>query len=293
MGEIRMTNTFDLLRNKREKPYQWVMIVIGVLLWFAIAQAIYNHWNDPKAGHFIHLYVGYGIAVAIFYWLASAAYRASAFGNMVLLSNEQFPEFHAMIVEASREIGLSEPPKTFIYNSNGMFNAFARRLLGGRYVFLTGALVEANSDAQVRFVIGHELGHHAAGHLNPWINGLKLPAHVVPFLGNAYSRSREYTCDSIGAYLSKDTHASRGALQMLGCGCRRLNASMDSNAFMAQEKMVPPIFGFLTEICRTHPRLTRRVAAINNSVANHAPGGFENASREPQFNVGSHALDPD
>jgi hypothetical protein len=27
--------------------------------------------------------------------------------------------------------------------------------------------------------------------------------------------------------------------------------------------MVPSIFGFLTEIFRTHPRLTRRVAAIN------------------------------
>jgi Zn-dependent protease with chaperone function len=287
-----MGNTFDLLRNKREKAYQWIMIVIGVLLWIAIARALYNHWNDPKAGHIIRLYAGYGVAFAIFYWLASAAYRASAFGNMVLLGTAQFPEFHAMVVEASREIGLSEPPKTFIYNSNGILNAFARRLLGGRYVFLTGALVEANSDAQVRFVIGHELGHHAAGHLNPWINALKLPAHAVPFLGKAYSRSREYTCDSIGAYLSKDTHASRSALQMLGCGCRRLNTSMDSNAFMAQEKLVPPIFGFLTEICRTHPRLTRRVAAINSSVASHTHSGYDSAPREPQFNGGSHTLEP-
>src|ERR1700758_609535 len=102
-----MANTFDLLRNKREKRYQRIMIVIGVLLWIAIALAIYNHWNDPKAGHFVRLYVRYGVAVAIFYWLASAAYRASAFGNMVLLGSEQLPEFHAMVVEASREIGLS------------------------------------------------------------------------------------------------------------------------------------------------------------------------------------------
>jgi Zn-dependent protease with chaperone function len=288
-----MTNTFELLRNKREKPYQWIMIVIGALLWLAIAQAIYKHWNDPKAGHLIRIYVGYGIAFVIFLWLSSAAYRASAFGNMVLLGDEQFPKLYAMVVEASKEVGLSEPPKTFIYNSNGIFNAFARRLLGGRYVFLTSALVEANSDAQVRFVIGHELGHHAAGHLNPWINTLKLPAHFVPFLGKAYSRSREYTCDSIGAYLSKDSHASRGALQMLGCGCRRLNASMNSKAFMAQEQMVPPIFGFLTEICRTHPRLTRRVAAIHHGVTNHTTGAFENVPREPQFDLRSRTLDPE
>ncbi|WP_242538847.1 M48 family metallopeptidase [Trinickia acidisoli] len=135
--------------------------------------------------------------------------------------------------------------------------------LGG-YVFLTSALIDANSDAQVRFLIGHELGHHAAGHLNPWLNALKLPAHLVPFLGKAYSRSREYTCDSIGTYLSKDIHASRNALQMLGCGCRRLNTSMNCDAFVAQEQRVPAIFGFFTEITRTHPRLTRRVAAIRD-----------------------------
>jgi 1-acyl-sn-glycerol-3-phosphate acyltransferase len=35
---------------------------------------------------------------------------------------------------------------------------------------------------------------------------------------------------------------------------------MNCDAFMEQERMVPPIFGFLTEISRTHPRLTRRVS---------------------------------
>jgi Zn-dependent protease with chaperone function len=72
-----------------------------------------------------------------------------------------------MVVSASRDIGPAKPPVTFLYNSNGLINAFARRVLGSRYVFLTSALVEATNDAQVRFVVGHEIGHHAAGHLNP------------------------------------------------------------------------------------------------------------------------------
>ena len=138
--------------------------------------------------------------------------------------------------------------------------------MGGRHVFLTSALVDATDDEQVRFVIGHELGHHAAGHLNPWLNFLKMPAHVVPFLMAAYSRSREYSCDSIGAYLSKDLTASRSSLQMLGCGCRRLNGAMSCEAFIAQEAMVPPVAGFVAEIFRSHPRLTRRVAAISDGV---------------------------
>ncbi|WP_423372433.1 M48 family metallopeptidase [Burkholderia sp. LMG 32019] len=251
------------LRNKKENVYHWIMMVIGVILWVAIAELVWDYWGHPKFGATVHLYVGYAIAFVAFRWVAGVMYRAIAFGNMVLLGPSQFPEIYAMVEAGAKEIGLGETPKTFIYNSNGLFNAFARRILGGRYVFLTSALVQANNNAQVRFVIGHEIGHHAAGHLNPWMNFIKLPAHIVPFLGKAYSRAREYTCDSIGAYLSKDAHASRSALQMLGCGCQRLNDSMNAEAFAAQEGSVPEISGFIVEICRTHPRLTRRVSAIN------------------------------
>ncbi len=278
-----MSISINSLRHKREKRYQFMMIALGLILWALVAYWVWNDWNEPKVGRFLKLYVGYGVAVVAFVWLASAAYRASAFGNMILLGPKQFPELHQMVVDSANQVGLSKPPTTFIYNSNGVFNAFARRLLGGRYVFLTSALVEANNDAQVRFVIGHEIGHHAAGHLNPWINALKLPALFVPFLGKAYSRSREYTCDSIGAYLSKDLHASRTALQMLGCGCRRLNAQMNCDAFMEQEGMVPPIFGFLTEISRTHPRLTRRVAAIRDGVEHAANMPNRMLDAEPRF----------
>ncbi|CAB3770200.1 peptidase [Burkholderia sp. MSh2] len=251
------------LRNKKENVYHWLMMVIGAILWLAIAQLVWDYWDHPRFGATVRMYFGYAVAFVVFRLVAGVMYRAIAFGNMVLLGPSQFPEIYAMVEAGAKEIGLSEPPKTFIYNSNGLFNAFARRILGSRYVFLTSALVQANNDAQVRFVIGHEIGHHAAGHLNPWLNFIKLPAHIVPFLGKAYSRAREYTCDSIGAYLSKDAHASRRALQMLGCGCQRLNDSMNCEAFVAQEDSVPEIAGFIVEICRTHPRLTRRVSAIN------------------------------
>jgi Zn-dependent protease with chaperone function len=148
-----------------------------------------------------------------------------------------------------------------------MVNAFARRIFGGRYVFLTSGLVEAQSDAQVKFVIGHELGHHAAGHLNFFSHFLRLPGHFVPFLGSAYSRARESSCDRIGAVLSGDVAASVSALGMLSCGCRRLNGGLNCDALMDQEALVPPVFGFISEIFRSHPRITRRMAAIRHGVS--------------------------
>jgi Zn-dependent protease with chaperone function len=251
-------------RTAREKLYGTLALILGPPLWALLALGVVAGLANPQAAPLVSVYVTYAVLFAIGYWIVGAAYRATAFGNMILLGPDQLPELHAMVLEGAMALELRPPPKAFLYNSNGLINAFARRLLGGRYVFLTSALVEVESDEQVRFVIGHELAHHAAGHLSFWRNLLRLPAYAIPFLQPAYSRAREYTCDRIGARLMGEAAVPRSALMMLGCGCGRVNRSLSCEAFMAQEKMVPPIFGFLTEICRSHPRLTRRLAALTD-----------------------------
>jgi Zn-dependent protease with chaperone function len=256
-------------RTGKETVYGVLMYVFGVLGWLAIGAAIFA-WvrsEDPKMSATFAIYAVYGGLFVAYRWLAPLFYRAYSYGNMIRLSPQQFPELHAMVAEGAQKLGFSKVPTAFLYNSNGLLNAFAMRAFGGRYVYLTSALVEANDDAQVKFVVGHELGHHAAGHLNPVLNFLKFPAHVVPFLSQAYSRGRESTCDAIGFRLSRDAHAAQSALAMLGCGCRRMNAGLNCDAFAAQEAEVPALFGFLGEIFRSHPRLTRRVQAIRKLAA--------------------------
>ena len=244
------------------------MLIAGFLLWLIVGFAILGTLasGNMQAIAILWVYVFYGAAIALFIWISSVLYRASAYGNMTMLSPSQLPHLHAMVEEASQKLGLKKTPTAFIFNSNGLFNAFARQILGRNFVFLTSALVEANDDAEVKFIIGHEVGHHAAGHLAFWPHLIRLPGHAVPFLGSAYSRSREYTCDQLGAFVSRDFSASQGALQMLGCGCRRVKGNLNGEAFLAQEKLVPPFSGFVAEIFRSHPRLTRRIAAIRNTA---------------------------
>ena len=152
-----MPGIAEELRTDAEKQYGVLMIVFGVLIWL-VAIVIS-----------MGMVILYGLLFALFHFISVAIYRATAFGNMTLLGPQQFPELHSIVEAAARELGMSETPKAFLYNSNGLFNAFARRMFGRQYLFLTSALVEAENDEQIRFVIGHELGHHAAGHLDPWI----------------------------------------------------------------------------------------------------------------------------
>ena len=259
-----MSEIVNRLRHPKERLYSAMILTAGIVLWtlffFIIIASLFL---KPFNAIIDILEI---IVIVLVVMAAGAWYRARAFGNMIMLGTEQCPTLYNMVAEGARSLGLAQTPTTFLYNSHGLVNAMARRLFGRRYVFLTSALVEIETDEQVKFVIGHELGHHAAGHLNPMQYILKLPGHFVPFLGPAYSRAREYTCDSIGAHLSQDFEASRTALQMLGCGCKRLNNQMNCDAFIAQEAMVPSIFGFISEIFRSHPRLTRRVGAIRQGL---------------------------
>lgn len=258
-----MENIIDQYRTKRESVLNLFLCVIGALLWFGIFYGLTNtNFDDKSVLPILFTFVFYGGLFIGFIFLSALAFRANAMGNMILLGENQFPHLYQMVKEGASKIGMSDTPEAFLFNSNGIMNAFARQVFGRKYILLTSSLVDASSDEQVKFIIGHELGHHAAGHLNIYLWFLKLPARIIPFLNSAYSRQCEYTCDRIGYFVSHDVKDSCSAIQMLGCGCSKLNSQMNIESFEKQEALVPPVFGFLTEIFRSHPRLTRRVVAL-------------------------------
>ena len=258
-----MSNIVNMYRSSKETTYNALSCVIGAAIYGAIILLFVN-LTSQELVQFVPI-LFYAFLLPVFFVVTALLFRASAMGNMILISKDQFPHFHNLVMEGSKKLGLSPVPEAFLYNSNGIFNAFARNAIGRKYLMLTSSLLDATTDDQVKFVIGHELGHHAAGHLNAVGCFLRFPARIIPFLHPAYSRQCEYTCDKIGYFVSEDLESSRSAIQMLGCGCQKLNKKMNIEAFERQEDFVPAISGFVSEIFRSHPRLTRRVIRLKNT----------------------------
>ncbi len=258
-----MESTIDYYRNNKEGVYNSLLFIVGVAIWLGIIYSLAAiDFNDSSMLPLLITVFLYGGILMLFILIMALVFRANAMGNMILIGDNQFPELQAMVVDGTKKLGMNQVPEAFIYNSSGIFNAFATQVLGRKYLLLTSALVDANDDEQVKFVIGHELGHHAAGHLNFFFRFIKFPARIIPFLYSAYSRQCEYTCDKLGYHVSRDLVKSSTAIQMLGCGCHRLNKKMNLFSFEEQEEKVPPVWGFISEIFRSHPRLTRRVLAL-------------------------------
>src|SRR5262249_12956396 len=118
-------------------------------------------------------------------------------------------------------------------------------------------------------VIGHELGHIKAGHLR-WI-WVIAPGMFVPFLGGAYSRAREYTCDRYGAALCGDRQGALLGLSILAAGGAK-GPQVNLAAFVNQSRDLNTGFMTLGKWLSAYPPLCDRVAALEPGlVSDHRP----------------------
>jgi len=159
----------------------------------------------------------YALLMVGFMLMAHAVFLAAVRGNGVRVAPNQLPDLHRRLVAASQRLGLERPPELYLMQSGGLLNAFATKLLSRRFVILYSSLADACTDPrQLDFVLGHELGHLAAGHLT-W-NAFLLPFRLVPWLGAAYSRAREYTGDRCGLAVVEELEPAMRGLVVLAAG---------------------------------------------------------------------------
>jgi len=255
-------DALNFYRKSTETTYNAILCLVGGAIWLGVLYLIVS--ADSSAIMGLLPLAFYFFLFAMFFIVSAWLFRANAMGNMILVNEEQFPHINQMVIEGANALKI-EKPETFIYNSNGLLNAFARQTFGHKYLLLTSAIIDATTDEQIKFIVGHELGHHAAGHLDLGGYLLRFPARIIPFLYKAYMRQCEYTCDKLGYYYSKDLDDSCKAISMLGCGCQKLNGNLNLSAFVKQENSVPSTTGYLAEILRTHPRLTKRVISLQQT----------------------------
>lgn len=226
----------------------------------------------------------YTLFIALFFFAAHVGMVAWLRGSGVRLGPDQFPELYARVRELAARLGMKDVPEAYLVQAGGVLNAFATKFLRSRFIVLYSDLVDAcGANTKARdMVIGHELGHLKAGHLD-WAWFL-LPGFMVPFLGAAYSRAREYTCDRYGVALCGDRQAALTGLAILAAGGSH-GPKVNLGAMARQRDALNTGFMTLGTWLASHPPLCDRIAALEPALVPEARPRRRGALRAVAFLV--------
>ncbi|GAB18122.1 peptidase M48 family protein [Gordonia effusa NBRC 100432] len=185
--------------------------------------------------------------------------------NGVQMTPTQFPEGYHMVVDAAARYGLEYVPDAYVVTGNGAINAFASGHGFRRFIVVYSDLFEiggqARSPEALRFIIGHEVGHIAAGHTSYWrqlTTGLLMQ---VPIIGSLLSRAQEYTADNHGYYTQPS--GAPGAIGVLAAG-KYMLSGVDFDEFADRASREKGFFVFIVNAMSSHPVLTWRAAALRD-----------------------------
>ena len=257
-------NLAPALRSPKESPLFVLGVIFSAIVWGVLTLAT------------LGIGLVYAVFIAAFVLIAHALFLAHVKGNGVRISERQLPELHARVKAAAAKLGMSEVPEVYLLQHGGLLNAFATKLLSRKFVIIYSDLADQCEDPrQLDFIIGHELGHFAAGHL-AW-NAFLAPYQMFPLLGAAYSRAREYTCDRCGHAVTGNYDASKRALVVLAAGGKHAGR-VNLDAFIEQQSDTGGFWMGIHELVSSHPYLCKRVAELKNL---EAPGSVRVASRNP------------
>jgi Zn-dependent protease with chaperone function len=236
-----------LERWPSELPLRILVILASLAIWALLALSLIGL-----------IYVAF---IVLFLFATHLVFITHIRGSAVRLGPGQFPQLWQRVVELSQAAGLEAPPEAYLMEAGGSLNAFATKFFRGRLMVLYSDLLEACvDDPRARdMIIGHELAHIKAGHLDWFV--VTAPGRLIPFLGTAYSRACELTCDRWGAVLCGEVEAAHRGLAILAAGAT-FGPKVRLDAFVAQRADLDTGWMTLGKWLSSYPPLSERVAAL-------------------------------
>lgn len=203
----------------------------------------------------------------------------SSFGQMIAtgipVNERSFPQIHKMVKDCADTLRIPMP-YVIVSNSVG-FNAFTTGSDQAPYIVLGSMLVKTMKPEYLHFVIGHECGHVAMGHVlyQSMVNIMALMAATIPAIGalvnstaglmlNAWSRRSEISADRAGLLCCGSLDAAQHALVQIEMGfIDAEDANIEDYLESSNHFRKNGVIRRLGEYNQSHPLLPKRIEALD------------------------------
>ncbi len=203
-----------------------------------------------------------------------------AMGSMIASSipvtQENYPALDRIVDECVNRLGIRRPYVIVTNHMSGL-NAMAFGSDSEPYVAVTSLLTRIMTEDQMRFVIGHECGHIAMGHMVYHTAATVLSAfsQFIPIVGkvvysslslplNAWSRRSEITADRAGLHCCGSLEVARKALLQLESAFNSTDGvNMDEYLENSKRYLKGSVLRRLGEYGANHPFTPKRIEALD------------------------------
>lgn len=190
------------------------------------------------------------------------------------VNERSFPQIHEIVKQCAHTLRIPMP-YVIVSNSVG-FDAFTTGSDTEPYIVLGGMLVKAMKEEYLHFVIGHECGHIAMGHVlyESVVRTIAQEASRSQIIGllvdstagialKAWSRRSEVSADRAGLLCCGSLNVAQHALMQLEMGfIDSENASLEDFVQCSNHFRQGSVLRRLGEFAQTHPLLPKRIEAL-------------------------------
>lgn len=189
--------------------------------------------------------------------------------------DNQENELGDIVRDCAKALGINVP-YTAISSSIAGLNAMTVGTDEFVYIAISSLMQRMLEDDELRFVIGHECGHIALGHVlyHTVVNTLSNFSQLIPVVGptvyqlaawplKAWSRRSEISADRAGLYCCGDVNVACKTLLRLEAGFTSVDA-FDVHEYIrnTNNRLEHSQIGHLAELFNEHPIIAKRMEAL-------------------------------
>ena len=164
--------------------------------------------------------------------------RRRLLSTSVRLSPAMAKDLHATAEECRERLNMDIPIELYVFPSPSYNAACVKPEAGRLFIMFSSSILEAFTQKEISFVMGHELGHHLYNHhdipIGYIMRGKSRPNPRLALTLTSWSRYAEISADRAGAFCADDLTAVARSLFKLASGLKGDYAQFSVEEFLAQ-----------------------------------------------------------